>query len=69
MIFLKFLISNVIPKTNTKVGYGCFQIVGLKILRKSAKTKKMFENDHRKSHENENRPKNEAKMGISQSKA
>ena len=35
--------------------------MGLKILRKSAKTKKMFEN--------ENRPKNEAKMGISQSKA
>ena len=33
------------------------------------KQKKMFENDHRKSHENENRPKNEAKMGISQSKA
>ena len=49
--------------------YECFQVVGLKILRKSAKTKKMFENDHRKSHENENRPKNEAKMGISQSKA
>ena len=43
--------------------------MGLKILRKSAKTKKLFENDHRKSHENENRPKNEAKMGISQSKA
>ena len=49
--------------------YGYFQVVGLKFLRKSAKTKKMFENDHRKSHENENRPKNEAKMGISQSKA
>ena len=31
--------------------------MGLKILRKSAKTKKMFENDHRISHENENRPK------------
>ena len=31
--------------------------------------KNMFENYHRKSHENENRPKNEAKMGISQSKA
>ena len=43
--------------------------MGLKILRKSVKTKKMFENDHRKSHENENRPKNEVKMGISQSKA
>ena len=43
--------------------------MGLKILRKNAKTKKMFENDHWKSHENENRPKNVAKMGISQSKA
>ena len=31
---------------------------GLKFLRKSAKTKKMFENDHWKSHENENRTKN-----------
>ena len=31
--------------------------------------KKMFENDLGKSRENENRPKNEAKMGISQSKA
>ena len=56
-------------ETNRIENYGCFQVVGLKILRKSAKTKKMFENDHRKSHENENRPKNEAKMGISQSKA
>ena len=43
--------------------------MGSKILKKSAKTKKMFENDHQKSHENENMPKNEAKMGISQSKA
>jgi len=34
--------------------------MGLKILKKSAKMKKMFENYHRKSHENENRPKNEA---------
>ena len=43
--------------------------MSLKNLRKSAKTKKMFENDHRKSHENEKRLKNETKMGISQSKA
>ena len=56
-------------QTNSIENYVCFQVVGFKILRKSAKTKKMFENDHRKSHENENRPKNEAKMGISQSKA
>ena len=49
--------------------YGCFQGLGLKILRKVQKQKKRFENDHRKSHENENRPRNEAKMGISQSKA
>ena len=42
---------------------------GFKNFEKKCKTKKMFENDHRKSHENENRPKNEAKMGISQSKA
>ena len=36
---------------------------------KKCKNKKKIENDHRKSHENENRPKNEAKMGIFQSKA
>ena len=47
-------------ETNRIKNYGCFLVMGLKILRKSAKTKKMFENDHRKSHENENRPKNEA---------
>ena len=33
------------------------------------KTKKMFENDHQKSHENENRPKNEAKIDLSHSKS
>ena len=49
--------------------YECFQVVGFEILAKSAKMKKMFENDLGKSRENENRPKNEAKMGISQSKA
>ena len=43
--------------------------MGFEILAKSAKMKKMFENDLGKSRENENRPKNEAKMGISQSKA
>ena len=42
---------------------------GFKIFEKKWKNKKNFENDHRKSHENENRPKKEAKMGISQSKA
>ena len=42
---------------------------GFKNFEKKCKNKKMFENDHRKSHENEKRPKNEAKMGISQSKA
>ena len=40
--------------------YECFQVVGFEILAKSAKMKKMFENDHGKSRENENRPKNEA---------
>ena len=40
--------------------YECFQVVGFEILAKSAKMKKMFENDLGKSRENENRPKNEA---------
>ena len=40
-------------QTNSIENYVCFQVVGFKILRKSAK----------------NRPKNGAKMGISQSKA
>ena len=38
---------------------------GFKNFEKKCKNKKKFENDHQKSHENENRPKNEAKMGSS----
>ena len=49
-----------LSETNRIENCGSFQAVGLKILRKSAKKKKTFENYHRKSHENENRPKNEA---------
>ena len=48
---------------------GMFSGCGFKNFEKKCKNKKMFENDHRKSHENENRPKNQAKIGISQSKA
>ena len=53
-------IENVLhpSETNRIENYECFQVVGFGILAKSAKMKKMFENDHRKSHENENRPKN-----------
>ena len=49
-----------LSETNRKENYECFQVVGFEILAKSEKMKKMFENDHRKSHENENMPKNEA---------
>ena len=42
---------------------------GFKTFKKKCKNKKKIENDHRKRHENKNRPNNEAKMGISQSKA
>ena len=47
-------------ETNRIENYECFQVVGFEILAKSAKMKKMFENDLGKSRENENRPKNEA---------
>ena len=46
MVFLKFFISNVVPKTITKVWHGCAWGVAVEILTKKAKMKKMFENDH-----------------------
>ena len=49
-----------LSETNRIENYECFQVVGFEILAKSAKMKKMFENDLGKSRENENRPKNEA---------
>ena len=55
-------IENVLQPSemNRIENYECFQVVGFEILAKSAKMKKMFENDLGKSRENENRPKNEA---------
>jgi len=46
LIFFKLFISNVIPKTNTKVQHGCLLGVAVEILKKNAKMKKMFENYH-----------------------
>ena len=48
-----------LSETNRIENYECFQVVGFEILAKSAKMKKMFENDLGKSRENGNRPKNE----------
>ena len=56
------LIENLhhLSEMNRIENYVCFQAVDLKKIGKKCKNKKMFENDHRKSHENENRPKSEA---------
>ena len=43
--FSQVFISNVIPKTNTKVGYGCLWGVAVEILKKNSKMKNLFEND------------------------
>ena len=45
-----------LSETNRIENYECFQVVGFEVLAKSAKIKKMFENDLGKSHENENEP-------------
>ena len=45
--FSQVFISNVIPKTNTKVGYGCLWGVAVEILKKNSKMKNLFENDLR----------------------
>ena len=47
-------------ETNRIDNYVHWLVVGLKLLTKSSKIKKMFGNYRRKSHENENRPKNDA---------
>ena len=47
-------------ETNRIDNYVRWLVVGLEMLTKSSKIKKMFENYRWKSHENENRPKNEA---------
>ena len=56
------LIENLhhLSEMNRIKNYECFQVVGFEILAKSAKMKKMLENDLEKSRENENRHKNEA---------
>ena len=56
------LIKNLLhySETNRIENYECFQAVGFEIWAKGAKMKKMYANDLRKSHENENWPKNEA---------
>ena len=46
MVFLRFFISNVIPKTNTKVRHGCWWGVAVEISTKNAKMKNLFENNH-----------------------
>ena len=40
VVFLKFFISNVIPKTNTKVQHGCLLGVAVEILKKRCKNEK-----------------------------
>ena len=45
--------------------YGCFKVVAFEIFKKKSKMKKMYANYRRKSHENENRPKNDAYKAIS----
>ena len=49
-----------LSETNRIENYGCFKVVAFEIFKKSSKMKKMYANYHRKSHENEIRPKNEA---------
>ena len=44
--FSQVFISNVIPKTNTKVWHGCWWDVAIEILTLSAKLKKMYANYH-----------------------
>jgi len=44
--FLIFFISNLIPKTNTKVQHLCWGVVAIEILTLSAKLKNLFENYH-----------------------
>jgi len=59
---LKALISienlHHLSERNRIENYGCFKVVAFEFFSKSSKMKKMFENYHRKSHENGNRPKN-----------
>ena len=43
--FSQAFVFNVIPKTNTKVGYGCLWGVAVEILKKNSKMKNLFEND------------------------
>ena len=47
-------------ETNRIDNYVRWLVVGFEMLTKSLKIKKMFENYHRKSHDNENRTKNYA---------
>ena len=47
-------------ETNRIDNYVRWLVVGFEILTKSSKIKKMFENYRGKSHENGNRPKNDA---------
>ena len=44
--FSQVFISNVIPKTNTKVWHGCWWDVAIEISTLSAKLKKMYANYH-----------------------
>ena len=46
VVFLKFFLSNVIPKTNTTVQHGCLSGVAVEILKKMQKLKKKIENYH-----------------------
>ena len=46
MVFIRFLIYNVIQKTNTNVRHGCWWGVAVEISTKNAQMKNLFQNNH-----------------------